>query len=92
MNGKQLQAAIFSRYGLQPSKASLKNTINRAIRTLPGGAETLDAIESENAARNHADRHRAIDRVIAIDNAIDALEKIREAMSTHVIKSVGGSA
>lgn len=64
-------------------------TVNRAIRTLPGGAEVLDAIEASNAARNHAMRAGANERVIAIDAAIDRLEEIRGAMERYVIASVG---
>lgn len=91
MDGKQLIAEIGERYNLPPSRVSLRKQLNRAIRTLPGGPELLDSIESQNAARIHAERHNATDRVVAIDHAIDALEKIRDAMVRHVVEGVGGN-
>lgn len=89
MNGKELNEAIAKRFGV--AMGNLKQTINRAIRTLPGGNETLDVLESLNAARNHAQRHRANDRVVATDAAIDRVEEIRTAMEKHVVTSCGGT-
>lgn len=82
---KELYEEIAKRYGIQAG--SPKQTLNRAVRTLPGGTETLEALESLNAARNHAEKHKALDRVVAIDAAIDRVEEIREAMVKHIIAS-----
>lgn len=90
MNGKELNEAIAKRFGVAMASDKRK-TINRAIRTLPGGNETLYALETLNAARNHAQRHRAEDRVIATDAAIDRVEEIRTAMEKHVVTSCGGA-
>ncbi|MCB0085006.1 MAG: hypothetical protein KDE47_28895, partial [Caldilineaceae bacterium] len=61
------------------SNSNINQAINRFIRTLPGGAELLDAIESINAARNHAVRAGAAERVIAHDACLDRLEQVRDA-------------
>lgn len=90
MNSKELNEAIAKRFCVEMASDKRK-TINRAIRTLPGGNETLDALQSLNAARNHAQRHRAEDRVIATDAAIDRVEEIRDAMEKHVVTSCGGT-
>lgn len=87
MNGKELAEAIGAKYGVK-ANTSYSQLINRAIRTLPGGAELLDAIETTNAARNHADRVKAHDKVVALDAAIENLESIRSAMENHIIESV----
>lgn len=81
---KHLNEAVAERFGVKMGRPS--QTINRAIRTLPGGGETLDALEALNAARNHAHRHRATDRVTATDAAIDRVEEIRSAMARYVIQ------
>jgi archaeosine-15-forming tRNA-guanine transglycosylase len=85
MNGKELNEEIARRYDVP--MGSLQKTINRATRTLPGGDETLDALESLNAARIHANRHKADERVIATDAAIDRVEEIRSAMRERIIAS-----
>lgn len=87
---KQLNELVASHFGVAMA-SSVQKTVNRAVRTLPGGAETLDAIESLNAARNHAHRHQAHDRIVVIDAAIDRVEQIRTAMERHVIETVGGT-
>ncbi len=89
MGSRELNESVARTFSVQKA-ADIRKTINRAVRTLPGGNETLDAIESLNAARNHASRHRANDRVIAIDAAIDWVEEIRSAMSAYVLKKSGG--
>lgn len=90
MDGKQLAEAIAEKYGI-PAKGNRTQLINRAVRTLPGGNELLDAIEATNAARNHAARHKATDRVIAIDAALDRFEAIRDAMVKSIMDSVQGA-
>lgn len=85
MTNRELSKAIAARFGVADAGRPDKTT-NRAIRTLPGGNELLDAIESTNAARNHASRAGATDRVVAQDAAIDNLEAIRDAMAAYVIK------
>lgn len=75
--------ALAALYGVRQN-SSLKQAVNRSIRTLPGGAELLDAIEAINAARNHAARAGAKDRVIAHDACLDRLEQVRDAMEDHV--------
>ena len=82
-----LKQRIAARYGVRPN-VPIARLINRAIRTLPGGHELLDAIEAANAARNHAQRAGASERIVAIDAAIDRLEDIRSAMERHVRESV----
>lgn len=84
MQPKNLNEAIAKRFGV-PMASDKRKTINRAVRTLPGGNETLDALEALNAARNHAQRNHAADRVIATDAAIDRVEQIRSAMEQHVV-------
>ena len=91
MNGKELSAAIARVFCIDETP-ELRRTINRAIRTLPGGSETLDAIESLNAARNHASKHKAHDKVVAIDAAIDRVENIRSAMANYVLAKANESA
>lgn len=86
MSTKELVEAIAAHYSVS-SNGSFVRVVNRAIRTLPGGNELLDAIETTNAARNHALRHKAGDRVIVLDVAIEKLEVIRAAMERHVIKT-----
>ncbi len=88
MDVKTLRLAIVDRYG-GPANRTLKKTLNHAIRTLPGGNETLDAIESLNAARIHAEQNKAHERVISTDAAIDRVEMIRDAMEQHIVRSVG---
>jgi hypothetical protein len=83
-----LSEAIAAKYDVSGT-GKLDRVINRAIRTLPGGPELLAAIETTNAARNHAQAHRAADRLIVIDQAIDKLELIRDAMARHICASVG---
>lgn len=90
MDNQELRKSIAAKYG-GASNATTKKVINRAIRTLPGGPELLDAIMAANAARNHAARNNATDRIVATDAAIDRLEQIRDAMERHVIESVGGA-
>jgi hypothetical protein len=85
MDGKELKEAIAEKFSVEIG-GNLHKTINRAIRTLPGGNETLDALETLNAARNHASRHRATERVTAIDAAIDRVEEIRQSMERYVIE------
>lgn len=82
---RETRERLADRYGL-PRSASIRQIINRAIRTLPGGNETLDALEALNAARNHAARAGVRDRVIATDAAIDRVESIREAMEDHIYR------
>lgn len=83
MTSKELNEAIAKRFNV-PMARDTRKTINRAIRTLPGGNEMLDALEALNAARNHAQRHGANDRIIATDAAIDRVEEIRTAMENYV--------
>ena len=75
---------ICDEFGIEPA-ANFKKTVNRAIRTLPGGNELIEAITTENAALNHADRAGKNDRAIAIDSAINNLEEIYAAMRAHVV-------
>lgn len=86
---RRLNAAIAAKFGV-PMASDLRKTINRAVRTLPGGDQTLDALEALNAARNHAQRHYAEERVVATDAAIDRVEEIRAAMEEYVVRSCGG--
>ncbi|TXH41649.1 MAG: hypothetical protein E6Q97_37065 [Desulfurellales bacterium] len=90
MTPKELNLALAERYGGDPKHRVVRN-INRAIRTLPGGNEVLDALTIMNASRNHAHSARAHDRVMACDAAIDKLETIRNAMETHILKTVRAS-
>lgn len=85
---RELREAIAAKYSVSTGGGKTEVIINRAIRKLPGGNEVLDAIETTNAARNHAAKAGANDRIVAIDAAIDNLEDIREAMSRHVIESL----
>jgi len=87
MTAKELNAAIAAQFSVKEN-ADLRRTINAAIRTLPGGNQTLDALTTTNAARNHAQKARASDRIVAIDAALDSLETIRDAMELHVRKSI----
>lgn len=84
------QAERIARAFLVPV-GNLQQTTNRAVRTLPGGDETLDAIEALNAACNHAQRAKAFDRVTATEAAIARVEEIRAAMVRHV-RDVAGLA
>ena len=87
MNKTEIVEAIGQKFGVKPHSILLR-TVNRAIRTLPGGSETLDALEAVNAARNHAHRAGKHDRLIGIDAAIDRLEEIRSAMERHVMEAI----
>lgn len=86
MAQKNITEAIAEKYGVK--KDNKRKTINRAIRTLPGGNELLDAIESTNASRNHAQKAGDDMRVRSVDSAIDNLEDIREAMERHILESI----
>ena len=88
MTNKEKNEAIAKAFGIE-QRAALKGTVNAAVRKLPGGNELLDAIEATNAARNHADRARARDRVVAIDAALNRFEEIREAMERYVYRKAG---
>lgn len=88
MSGKEVREAIAKTYGVS-TNGQVKQVVNRAIRTLPGGPETLDAIEAANAARIHAAIAGAVDRIVAIDAGIERLESIRSAMVDHVLKTAG---
>lgn len=88
MTPKEISEAIAKKYGTSQT-GKMHQRINRAIRKLPGGNETLDALEALNAARNHAQRAGALGRVTATDAAIDRVEGIRSAMQRHVLCSVG---
>jgi hypothetical protein len=87
ISAREINIAIARKYGCSPSR-SLESNVNFAIRTLPGGNELLDAIETTNAARNHSSKARADDRVIALDASIDKLEAIRAAMKSHIIQNL----
>lgn len=84
MDAKQLSRSIAARWGVKDG--GLRKTVNRAIRTLPGGNETLDAIEAINAAILHAEQHGAAERVVANRSALLRVESIRQAMEDHVIE------
>ena len=84
MSNRDRVRALAALYGVRPN-SNICQAVNRSIRTLPGGAELLDAIESINAARNHADRAGATERVIAHNACLDRLEQVRDAMEEHVL-------
>ena len=88
MTNREKSEAIAKAFTIEP-RATLKNTINAAVRKLPGGNELLDAIEATNAARNHAHRAKANDRVVAIDAALNRFEEIRTAMERYVFHKAG---
>ena len=88
MTNREKSEAIAKAFGMEP-KGDVRRTINAAVRKLPGGNELLDAIEATNAARNHAHRAKANDRVVAIDAALNRFEEIRTAMERYVFKKAG---
>jgi len=88
MEYKKKIDAICKAFGVAP-RSNLPKTVNAAVRKLPGGNELLDAIEATNAARNHAHRAKAQDRVVAIDAALNRFEEIREAMERYVYRKAG---
>jgi hypothetical protein len=83
LDTKETRSRVARYFDVSDSGKTVR-VVNRAIRKLPGGNELLDAIETTNAARNHAARHGSADRVVVLDVAIDKLECVRAAMQAHV--------
>lgn len=86
-NAKTTSQRLVEKYG-GPPKASLRRSINHAVRSLPGGNDVLDQITRLNELRfNSTD---SVEREAYLVGLM-ALERIRKQMVDHVLDSVGGT-
>lgn len=81
MDNYDAKHAVAKEYGVKAG--TYKTTVNKAIRTMAGGEQTIEAITYFNNLRNKIMKRG--DNFHLTDSMIDALETIRQDMENEVL-------